>query len=205
MRVFGFAVTGAAFGSMAGGQTWLRPGGSSKMANYIGIRSVAKAATAANAPQVFARQVIPALINIWLGANEGLSDDVVQTTSANFSYLFDVGSERLIAAWGISSGRIGGDRDASRMRQFPLSAGQAYHRGHAIPHRLGGALDINLVPQLGRINIGPFRELERRAVATPGALYFTFWNYRGSSQTPSGVDQGLLIPGQNPEIATFGN
>jgi len=175
------------------------------MVNYLGIYSAVKVASAADGSPAFAGRVIPALIDIWLVASEGLSGDVVQTTSANFSYLFDIGSERLIAAWGISSGRIAGERDSSRMRQFPLSAGQAYHRGHAIPHRLGGALDINLVPQLGRINTGPFRELERRAVATPGALYFTFWKYRGSSQTPSGVDQGLLIPGQNPEIATFGN
>jgi hypothetical protein len=175
------------------------------MANYIGIYSDVKAATAANASQIFATRVIPALINIWLARSGGLSDDVVETTSANFSYLFDIGNERLIAAWGISQGRIGDERDSARMRQHPLSAGRPYHRGHAIPHRLGGSLDINLVPQLGRINIGPFRELERRAVATPGVLYFTFWKYGGPSQTPVGVDQGLLVPGQTPEIATFGN
>ena len=71
------------------------------MANYIGIYSDVKAAAAANAPQVFAARVIPALIDILLEASSGLSGDVVQTTSANFSYLFDIGSERLIAAWGI--------------------------------------------------------------------------------------------------------
>jgi hypothetical protein len=81
--------------------------------------------------------------------------------SADFAYLFDIGKEPLIAAWGISRGRFGGDRDAPRMKQFPLSAGAKYHRGHAIPHRLGGPLDINLVPQLGAINIGPFRALEK--------------------------------------------
>ncbi len=152
---------------------------------------------------MFAGKVVPALIDIWLEASEGLSDDVVETTSADFSYLFDIGSECLIAAWGISSGRIGGERDSSRMGQFPLSAGRSYHRGHAIPHRLGGSLDINLVPQLGRINIGPFRELERRAVATPGALYFTFWKYSGANQAPVGVDQGLLIPGEIPQNSGF--
>jgi len=77
-----------------------------------------------------------------------------------------------------------------------------YHRGHAIPHTLGGATDINLVPQLGAVNVGAFRALERAAVATPGALYFTYWSYRGSrlrtarghdepGQVPTAVEQGL--------------
>ena len=73
-----------------------------------------------------------------------------------------------------------------------------YHRGHAIPHTLGGPTDINLVPQLGRINVGQFRTLEKRAVATPGSLYFTYWSYArtraagrsSASQTPVAVDQG---------------
>jgi hypothetical protein len=174
-------------------------------ANYIGIYPTTRAATTGDAPRIFATQVVPQLVDIWLAASSGLSGDVVETTSANFSYLFDIENERLIAAWGISRGRFGGDRDASRMRQFPLSAGSKYHRGHAVPHRLGGALDINLVPQLGAINIGPFREVEKRAIATPGALYFTFWKYRGASQTPTGVDQGLLVAGNNPDIRSFGN
>jgi hypothetical protein len=175
------------------------------MANYVSIYSEVEIATAANASEIFSTRVIPALINIWLDQCPGASDEVVQTTSADFSYLFDIGRERLIAAWGMSQGRFGGERDFSRMRHHPLSAGLSYHRGHAIPHRLGGSLDINLVPQLGRINTGPFRELERRAVATPGALYFTFWKYPGSGQTPDSVDQGLLIPGEIPKIVAFGN
>jgi hypothetical protein len=177
----------------------------SDMALYTSIASIVQGATAANAPEVFAAQVIPRLVDIWLTSSAGLSDDVVETTASNFSYLFDIGKQRLIAAWGISRGRFGKDRDAQRMKGFPLSAGAKYHRGHAIPHRLGGPLDINLVPQLGAINIGGFRALERRAVATPGALYFTFWKYRGQSQTPVGVDQGLLIAGRAPEISSFGN
>ena len=91
------------------------------------------------------------------------------------------------------------------MAGHPLSAGGLYHRGHAIPHTLGGPTDINLVPQLGAINIGPFRALERQAVATPGALYFTYWQYSGQSQTPIAVDQGLVVPGQMPVIRTHGN
>ena len=99
------------------------------------------------------------------------------------------------------------------MAGHPLSAGSLYHRGHAIPHSLGGATDINLVPQLGMINTGPFRALERRAVATPGSLYFTYWTYAGaqhsryghSGQTPAGVDQGLLVPGERPVVSSHWN
>ena len=43
------------------------------------------------------------------------SPDVVQTTCGGFSYLFDVRSERLIAAWGASRGAHIGPRDKSRM------------------------------------------------------------------------------------------
>jgi hypothetical protein len=42
-------------------------------------------------------------------------------------------------------------------------------------------------------------------MATPGALYFTFWTYRGASQPSVGVNQGLLVAGKTPEIASFGN
>jgi len=148
------------------------------------------------------------LIGVWLDAYawDG-SAQVVKLGTGGFQYLFDLDAGRLIAAWGVSRGRHDGARDKARMAGHPLSDGPSYHRGHAIPHTLGGGTDINLVPQLGAVNIGPFRALERQAVATPGAFYFTFWDYRlsGGSQRPSGVDQGLLIPGQPPQLRTHGN
>jgi hypothetical protein len=163
----------------------------------------------------FVKLVVPYLVDVWLSdyARYSSTTDVVETRASNFSYLFDVAAERQIAAWGVSRGRHSGARDASRMAGHPNSAGPLYHRGHAIPHTLGGPTDINLVPQLGRINVGPFRPLEKRAVATPGAFYFTYWTYlgsvpaRGSSprQTPTGVDQGLLIAGQPPIMVHHGN
>jgi hypothetical protein len=163
----------------------------------------------------FVTVVVPYLIDVWLSdyARYGSMMDVVETRASNFTYLFDVAAERLIAAWGISQGRHSGARDASRMAGHPNGAGPLYHRGHAIPHTLGGPTDINLVPQLGRINVGPFRPFEKKAVATPGSFYFTYWTYFGSAparggspgQTPTGVDQGLLIAGQSPLIQHHGN
>ena len=154
-------------------------------------------------------EAIDALIDMWLADYNSRTPslDVVETTYGDFAYLFDIKHSRLIAAWGISRGRHGAPRDKGRMAGHPKGAGRRYHRGHAIPHALGGLTDINLVPQLGRINIGAFRELERLAVATPGALYFTFWKYGRSTTTqkPEGVDQGILRPGLRPEIRSHSN
>lgn len=162
--------------------------------------------------QGFTGVIVPYLTTLWLDnyGRTSASANVVETRVNEFSYLFDVQAERLIAAWGSSRGRHGGERDHHRMAGHPNSAGPLYHRGHAIPHTLGGPTDINLVPQLGKVNIGPFRPLERRAVATPGSFYFTYWTYHGAasvrgrdgrhypSQMPTGVDQGLLVPGEAP-------
>ncbi|HXW72132.1 MAG TPA: hypothetical protein VEK34_11930 [Methylocella sp.] len=163
----------------------------------------------------FFKVVVPYLVDVWLSdyARYASTMDVVETRASTFSYLFDVAAERLIAAWGVSRGRHSGERDKRHMAGHPNSAGPLYHRGHVIPHTLGGPTDINLVPQLGRINVGPFRPLEKRAVATPGSFYFTYWTYFGSvparggsrGQTPTGVDQGLLVAGQQPVVVPHGN
>jgi hypothetical protein len=154
-------------------------------------------------------RAVDALVALWLDDYTGRtpSRSIVETSCGGFAYLFDVGRGRLIAAWGVSRGRHAGARDRARMAGHPKGAGARYHRGHAIPHTLGGLTDINLVPQLGRINVGPFRELERLAVATPGALYFTYWKYGRSTATqrPEGVDQGLLRPGRPAEIRRHPN
>ena len=178
------------------------------MATYPRLAQLAAGATSANAGLIFSHRVIPYLVDLWVRDYERVAqrNEIVETGVQHFSYLFDIASERLIAAWGISRGRHAGARDASRMAGHPLGAGQHYHRGHAIPHTLGGPTDINLVPQRGSVNVGPFRVLERRAVATPGSLYFTYWRYTSqTSQRPTAVDQGLLIPGRSPDIRTHAN
>jgi len=178
------------------------------MAAYPLLSHLAAQASATQSETVFRTSVVPYLIDVWLSDYHYLrsGSEIVETTVDTFSYLFDIAAERLIAAWGISKGRHAGARDKSRMAGHPLSAGRRYHRGHAIPHTLGGPTDINLVPQLGSVNIGNFRVLEKRAVATPGSLYFSYWVYpRSPSQTPIRVEQGLLVPGQQPEIRIHGN
>jgi DNA/RNA non-specific endonuclease len=149
------------------------------------------------------------LVDAWLSDYErstAAGEDIVTTTVSGCHYLFDITYGRLIAAWKISRGRHADDRDGARMRGHPQSAGPLYHRGHVIPHRLGGGTDINLVSQLGSVNTGAFRRLENEAVKNPGALYFTYWMYApGSAQKPISVEQGLLVPGQKPDIKTHPN
>lgn len=178
------------------------------MPAYPELPSLIPCATGDAAQSVLFERVVPYLVEVWLADYRRWTpcNDIVETTSSGFSYLFDVQHERLLAAWGISRGRYGGERPAARMAGHPLSAGDDYHRGHAIPHRLGGPTDINLVPQLGRINVGAFRRLENAAVNTPGALYFTYWYYGASeTQVPIACDQGLLVPGRPPQIRTHAN
>ena len=177
------------------------------MVDYTLISSAAHAVTNGERPGAW-DSIVERLLPLWLDdyARVRPRSDVVETTSDGFSYLFDIAAQRLIAAWGVSKGRHAAPRPASRMAGHPLSAGAHYHRGHAIPHTLGGPTDINLVPQLGTVNIGPFRPLEKRAVATEGSFYFTYWQYGDdSSQTPNGVDQGLVVPGTSPDIRHHGN
>ena len=185
------------------------------MAQYPQLAARLRTTPPDGVPDAFARNVINYLADTWLDDYAGTSTNtqIVEVTLAPFSYLFDIAAQRLIAAWGISAGRAAHLRDKSRMAGHPLSAGTLYHRGHAIPHTLGGGTDINLVGQLGRINVGPFRPLERQAVATPGAFYFTYWDYAGAaptvaghpSQLPTAVDQGLLVAGQAPSIIRHTN
>ena len=178
------------------------------MERYTRLPQLAAGMTPRNAETVLGASVIPYLVDVWIEDYERSAKDadIVETTSSDFSYLFDIAAGRLIAAWGVSRGRDASPRPNARMKGHPLGAGPHYHRGHAIPHTLGGPTDINLVPQRGSVNVGPFRELERKAVATPGSFYFTHWHYEGpTSQTPVSVDQGLLVPGQKPELRTHSN
>jgi len=177
------------------------------MAGYPRLDALARGVRDGSARDAWS-DVIGYLSDVWIDdySRTSPSRDIVATTSARFSYLFDVAEGRLIAAYGVSDGRHGGARDKSRMAGHPLGAGPSYHRGHAIPHTLGGPTDINLVPQLGAVNVGPFRALEREAVATPGSFYFTYWQYdTPGTQLPSGVDQGLLVPGRPARVRSHGN
>jgi hypothetical protein len=175
---------------------------------YKDLGTLVKSLPLASARWVFEQQVIPCLLDEWVRdyQNTTVASEIVETTVNGFSYLFDIAHQRLIAAWGFSEGKHAGKRDKGRMRNHPKGGDNRYHRGHAVPHTLGGPTDINLVPQLGSVNIGEFRRLENLAVSTPGALYFSYWMYRGATaQRPYRTKQGLLRPGHWPEFKLHKN
>jgi hypothetical protein len=115
----------------------------------------------------------------------------------------------VLAAYAFSAGRDSHIRDKARMAGHPKAEGAKYHRGHLIPHSGGGGTDINLFSQLGAVNIGGFRRLERLFVDLPGSFYFVRLIYpAGNSQRPQFVEQGLLAKDSgNPrfEYEYFGN
>jgi hypothetical protein len=115
----------------------------------------------------------------------------------SFSYLFDIHLERTIGAFGVPV-YASHARDASRMAGYPLPGGPKFHRGHLMAHSIGGGMDINLVPQLGKLNIGAFRVLERKvrdlARAHHSCLYFVRPIYTNKSQTPRLLEQGVVLP-----------
>ncbi|MFC0204996.1 DNA/RNA non-specific endonuclease [Novosphingobium soli] len=133
-------------------------------------------------------------------------------------YLFDIAAERLVAAYVISQGKNAVTRKGEpddRLAGHPLHNSLLFDRGHTIAHTLGGGADINIVPQNSKVNRSGrkdlptgFRTLERRAVETPGSLYFVRWLYNGATggqQVPTSVEQGLLLPMRAPEVYTFAN
>lgn len=177
------------------------------MASYLDIDSTMPRGLS-RADARLEQRVVPYLQKIWIADYllHASEHEIVAVDLDRFSYLYDTLESRLIAAWTISQGPVAHERDKSRMQGHPLTREPGYHRGHVIPHQLGGLCDINLVNQRGSLNIGEFRRLERLAVASPGALYFTYWQYASPKDgTPAFVDQGLLIPGQPADIGTHAN
>ena len=122
--------------------------------------------------------------------------DIADSTTS-FKYLFDITLGRNIAAFGVPA-FAQHKRDASRMAGHPLSDGADFHRGHLMAHSIGGGTDINLVPQLGKLNIGEFRVLERKvrdlAKQNLRCFYFVRTIYSGASQTPRLFEQCVIYP-----------
>ena len=169
-----------------------------KMTNYAKLQAVIGGSAAA-------QQVIPTLINLGsMTIAQGERAKTLLKLPRRTFLISSVGLGRLIAAWGISGGKHLGARDKSRMAGSPLGAGPGYHRGHAIPHTLGGPTDINLVPQLGSVNIGPFRRLKKlslrrgRFISAIGCIRpVMVRNYKCRTRSISAGESGWVLAHPN--------
>jgi hypothetical protein len=65
----------------------------------------------ANAEERYRNAIVPHLVDVWMKdySSRTSAGEVVETSAAGFSYLFDISSGRLIAAWGVSITRGGCD------------------------------------------------------------------------------------------------
>jgi len=126
----------------------------------------------------------------------------LEADGSSFTYLFDVTRQRAIGSVGLPS-FVSHKRDASRMAGHPLANSKLYDRGHLLAHSLGGGADINLVPQLSKVNRVNFQKIERiaRKLATGNVrcVYFVRPIYpiesapaHEASQLPSRIEQGLI-------------
>jgi len=141
-------------------------------------------------------------------AAELVEVSVAEPGGPPFAYLFDLTLQRNVVAWGVP-GYVTHKRDASRMAGHPLGGDSKYHRGHLMSHGTGGGTDINLVPQLGSLNIGAFRRMEKfvRQLAQQHrtCFYFVRTLYDGSTQMPSQIEQCVIQPSKAVTYAIHGN
>ena len=108
----------------------------------------------------------------------------------------DAVADRLVAAHGISRANVA-SRDDSRLRGRTLGPVEfvnparrlPYDRGHAIGHKLGGGLDINIIPQSRAMNRGGgWRQMERYCQEHPGVYFFCRPLYAGLCSHPAEID-----------------
>ena len=121
---------------------------------------------------------------------------------SSFTYLFDVTRQRVIGSAGLPA-FVKHERDKNRMAGHPLANSDTYDRGHLLAHSLGGGADINLVPQLSKVNRGGFKRIEGRvrglASRNIQCVYFVRPDYPIEStpagtatQLPSCIEQGVI-------------
>jgi hypothetical protein len=157
------------------------------------------------------RALVPLWCDEYAAATPGaeiVEVPVGEAGGPTFSYLFDLSRQRNIVAWGVP-GYVTHKRDGARMAGHPLGGDGRYHRGHLMSHATGGGTDINLVPQLGRLNIGAFRRLERfvRQLAQQHqtCLYVVRTLYADESQMPRRIEQCVVQPSRAVAYALHDN
>lgn len=190
------------------------------MIDYLGL---ARRARPRNDPGAVVLHLDDALPNLWLddylASASGEHMPLFVTPSGEpgkgpfISYLFDLISlasekagkkteahDRVIACWGVTRREPGSTRDRNRIGGFLKGVWSAQYkgrdRGHLFAHTAGGGMDINLIPQLSKINrdpAGAWRRFETLAATNPGSFVFVRPVYKDETWVPSALDYGLFL------------
>lgn len=157
------------------------------------------------------------LVDRWTAEYDAVTPwapEIVEIELGTLLYLFDAaptlretatgGDDRVVVVWGRSSAPTT-RRERGRLTGFipvPGSwSGRGRDRGHLVAHALGGALDLNLVPQSIALNRGRseegrrWRALEREAAASPGTPLFVRPIYADATWSPTEFEYGLVRGG----------
>ncbi len=147
---------------------------------------------------------------------------IVEVSDGGYRYLFDLGAERVVAAYGSSrynpskrdsarmAGFLGSTAGLSWRERFFATHHDRYDRGHFMSHRQGGGLDINLFPQRADINRGKsalgsqYRAMERHCASTASTFCFSRPIYDDDSWVPAALDYGAMY-GPDLTVKRFPN
>jgi len=120
-------------------------------------------------------------------------------SGSTFTYLFDLALARIVVACGIPIAPTH-KRDSGRQKGYPKPQ-KGFVKGHLIAHSFGGGMDINFIPQLGRMNGGAFRKIEKlaqkNALENVKSFYFVRAFYNDDSSVPYKLEQCLVYPSGN--------
>lgn len=135
--------------------------------------------------------------------------EVVAVDVESATYQFDIAAGRLVSMTATSA-PTDAQRDSSRQAGFPLErpadSDKKYHRGHALSHKAGGGLDINVFPQLGSVNVGNgWREFERYSVEHPGTPMAIAFVYADDTAVPSELEFTITRVDGTSETRRFSN
>lgn len=135
--------------------------------------------------------------------------DVVEVDVGSATYQFDIAAGRLVSMTATSV-PTDGKRDSSRQAGFPLEqpkgSDETYHRGHALSHKAGGGLHINMFPQLASVNVGKgWREFEKYSVENPGTPLSIAFHYSDDTPVPSELEFTIKRIDGTSETRRFSN
>ncbi len=144
--------------------------------------------------------------------------DFTEGYSDNEYPFSNIPETRVIVAYGISKETKADPNNRKVMKKYLGNSGKVYahfgpnyNKGHFIAASMGGAIDINLFPQIEHINLGRseagkrYRQMEKFVTAHPGTFVFSRPVYKDFSVCPFEIEYGFCDNSMNWHTETFTN